>query len=304
MNPDIVSFITSNRDVIDRIMDLVPIPLFVKSREGRYIDCNKAFENFMSVRREEIIGKTAYELWSRDEADVFTAQDNGLYDQGGLQTYETDVTSSEGVHHIVQFHKQVFTDSSGTAAGLLGAIFDITEKKRLESALARLAATDELTGLPNRREGMARLEVLHKVSERKKRPYCIAMVDLDHFKRLNDQYGHAAGDLVLKAFADMTRKTLRSGDICFRYGGEEFAILLPETGLEDGLKVVERLRETWAATQLALSDCPPVQATVSIGLTQYPIKSISLEHLIQEADRALYDAKNTGRNRTVCAQSD
>ena len=107
----------------------------------------------MSFSREEIIGKSVYEIWTKDEADIFFVQDQELFEQGGLQVYETKITSSGGIIHIVQFHKQVFTDSTGEVAGFLGAIFDITEKKELELALARLAATDELTGLPNRRNG-------------------------------------------------------------------------------------------------------------------------------------------------------
>jgi PAS domain S-box-containing protein len=217
MNDDIIEFIKSNRNLLDRIIDIVPVPLFVKDREGRYIDCNIAFKNFLSVSREQIIGKTIYDMWNKEEADVFFTQDNELFDQGGLQIYETKITSSEGVHYDVQFHKQVFTNTSGAALGFLGAIFDITEEERLESALTRLASTDELTGLPNRREGMKRIEALHTFSERKKRPYCVAILDLGHFKSLNDRYGHTSGDLVLQAFSTMVRGTLRSSDLCFRY---------------------------------------------------------------------------------------
>lgn len=302
LNVNILEFVESNRNILDLILDLVPIPLFIKDRTGRYIDCNIAFKKFLSISREQIIGKTVYDIWSKEEADVFSAQDEILFNQGGLQVYESKITSSEGVSRLVQFHKQIFTDSSGAVLGFLGAIFDITEKKQLECALADLAATDELTGLPNRREGMARLDVLHKFSVRKKRPYCIAMVDIDHFKRFNDHYGHANGDLVLKFFAEMAQKTLRCNDICFRYGGEEFVILLAETGMEDGRVVVERLRQALAEARLTLSDGQAIQATVSIGLVQYPSDSTTYEQLIQASDKALYDAKNGGRNRTVCAQ--
>ena len=303
MNNDnnILEFIKYNRDILDLIMDLAPIPLFIKDRAGRYIDCNKAFTEVLSITREGIIGKSVYELWKKDEADVFSAQDEALFQQGGLQVYETNVTSLDGAHHIVQFHKQVFTDSSG-AAGFLGAIFDITEKKDLEYALAKQAAVDELTDLSNRRDGMAKLEILHKDSKKKNRPYCIAMIDIDHFKLINDQYGHNNGDIALKAFSDLTKKLLRSSDICFRYGGDEFVILLPETGLDDGFTVVERLRQAFDCNQLTFPDGRSVHSTVSIGLTQYTADSISLEQLLRASDKALYDAKNTGRNKTACIQ--
>lgn len=297
---NIVEFINTNRETLDLVIDLVPIPLFIKNREGQYIDCNSAFTKFWLISREKIIGKTVYDLWQKEEADVFFAQDNELFEQGGLQIYETQVTSSNGRHHIVQFHKQVFTDSSGAIAGFLGVIFDITEKKNLEQALLEKATIDELTGLQNRRDGIAQLEVLHKDSARKKRPYCIAMIDIDHFKLINDQYGHTNGDIVLRLFANLVKTELRSSDVCFRYGGEEFVILLPETQLDEGYTVVERLRQVWAGKRLTLSDYQSVHSTVSIGLAQCNASSTSFEQMLQICDKVLYDAKSGGRNRIVC----
>lgn len=304
MYNNILDFIKYNRDILDLIMDLVPIPLFMKDRAGLYIACNNAFSAFLSISREEIIGKSVYDIWSKEEADVFFAQDNALFEQGDLQIYETVISSSNGTQHTVQFHKQVFTDSSGEVTGFLGAIFDITEKKELEYALAQQATTDELTGLPNRRDGMARLEVLHRDSERKNRPYCIAMADMDHFKEINDLYGHSNGDLVLKAFAQLAKSSLRSSDVCFRYGGEEFVILLPETNLDDGFAVAERLRQAWGNTAVTLTDCQSVHSTLSIGLAQYPTGGSSYEQLLQASDKLLYVAKNGGRNQTACVQPD
>jgi diguanylate cyclase (GGDEF)-like protein len=150
---------------------------------------------------------------------------------------------------------------------------------------------------------MAKLEGLHKYCERKKQSYCIAMIDLDHFKRLNDLTGHTNGDLVLKAFANLAKNVLRSSDVCFRYGGEEFVILLPGTELDDGFTVVERLRKAWAESQLTLPDGQSVHSTVSIGITQYVTNCISFEQMLQASDKALYDAKNAGRNCTVSIQT-
>lgn len=300
----IIDFINCNRETLELIMDLVPIPVFIKDRAGLYIDCNKAFNDFLSISREEIIGKSVYDIWTKDEADVFFAQDEDLYKRGGVQTYETKITSSLGVTHTVQFHKQIFNDSIGATAGFLGVIFDITEKKKLECALEKLAVIDELTGLTNRRDGMSKLESLHEDSERNKRPYCLAMIDIDNFKQINDQYGHHNGDLVLKEFADLTKKLLRLNDVCFRYGGEEFVITLPETELSDGFAVVERLRKTWAKKRVELSDSLQLHSTLSIGITQYDTSRISYKQLLQISDKALYLAKNGGKNCSVCVHSD
>ncbi|NIY90936.1 sensor domain-containing diguanylate cyclase [Vibrio diazotrophicus] len=302
MGKDIIKFINTNRHLLDLFTDLIPIPIFVKDKDGRYTECNKAYMDFMSLERDQLIGKTVYDIWDKADADVFFAKDKELLDRGGVDIYETEITSPQGLLHAVQFHKQTFTDSYGAVAGLLGVAFDITERKRLEYSLADLASTDELTGLPNRREGMSRLEVMHKASERKDRPYCIAMVDIDHFKKVNDQYGHSVGDLVLKEFASLAKTILRINDVCFRYGGEEFVILLPETNLSDGLNVVERFRQTWATSPLNLLESQIIHSTASIGLVQYQGNNVAFERLIQLCDQALYDAKNGGRNCTVCVQ--
>ncbi|MGE5628123.1 MAG: diguanylate cyclase [Solirubrobacterales bacterium] len=299
MTKNIVEFINFNRDALDLIMDLVPIPLFVKDYAGLYIDCNNAFSEFLSISREKIIGKSVYELWRKEEADIFFAKDKELYEQGGLQIYEAKITSADGKPLMVQFYKQVFYDTNGSIAGFLGAIFDITEKKELENALAKQATTDELTGIPNRRYGMEKLETLHKECQGKKQSYCIAMLDLDYFKRINDMYGHNNGDIVLKTFAKLVSDFLRNGDICFRYGGEEFVVFMPDTEIDEGFAVVEKLRKAWASSKVPLSNCEASNLTVSIGITQYPGNNMPFELLLQTSDKALYYSKNGGRNQTT-----
>lgn len=300
----ITELIKNNRSSLGLIMDMVPIPLFIKDRDGIYIDCNKSFVEFLDISRETIIGKTVYDLWNKEEADVFHEQDEKLFSVGGVQKYEASLTATTGVTHIVQFHKQVFMDEQGAVAGFLGAIIDITEKKELENTLATFAVLDELTGLSNRRDGMSKLEALHEDSTTKKSPYCIAMVDIDFFKQINDQHGHHIGDFVLKEFADTVKNILRRNDVCFRYGGEEFVLILPKTELNDGFAVVERLRKTWAAKQLEPSDYQSLRSTISIGIAQYDLSSITYKQLLQMSDKALYLAKNGGKNCSVCIQTD
>lgn len=301
MCKDILEFIGTSREQIDRIIDLVPIPIFIKDVDGRYVDCNLAFQELFSVTREDFVGKTVFELWSAEEASVFFSKDRELFERGGLQIYESTITSSVGIEHIVQFHKRTFNDSNGVVSGFLGAIFDITKNKRLEKALFTQASTDELTGLLNRREGMAQLELLHQESVRKNRSYCLAIADLDHFKKLNDEHGHLNGDFVLWDFSQLIKSALRSGDICFRYGGEEFVILLPNTRLDDGIAVLERLRRACAVRPLCLTGGHTVYTTLSMGLIQHPTGQMEIKDLLQACDDALYAAKAAGRNRIVCA---
>lgn len=293
---NIVDFIRSNRNALDIITDLVPIPLFIKDRNGLYIDCNTAFTKFLSISREEIIGKSVYDLWKKEEADIFFSQDNDLFLNGEIQIYETQVTSTDGSQHIVQFHKQVFTDDNDKIGGLLGAVFDITEKKELENALEKLATLDELTGLPNRREGISHLKQIQELSDRKNHSFCIAMIDIDHFKKINDQYGHANGDIVLREFADHAKANLRGSDVCFRYGGEEFVLLLPETDMKEAAQISERLRSSWSECQIYTPDETVIHSTISIGIFECRKHGLTCEELIRESDQAMYQAKSRGRN--------
>jgi PAS domain S-box-containing protein len=143
MDFDAISFIISNRFLFDQIIDMVPIPIFVKDRESKYIDCNNAFTEFLSMPRETIIGKTAFDLWMREEAEVFSAQDCELISKGGLQVFETALTSADGAPHIVQFTKKVVADSSGKLLGIMGAIFDITDQKAKEARIEQLLKDKE-----------------------------------------------------------------------------------------------------------------------------------------------------------------
>lgn len=145
---DIANFIINNRSGLDTVIDLIPIPIFIKSRYGDYLDCNVAFTKFLAFTRDQLIGKSVYDLWEKEEADVFFEQDNNLFASGGTQIYETKITSSSGDIHYVQFHKRIFSDMNGSTGGFLGAIFDITEKKRkieeLEVALGRVHTLEGL----------------------------------------------------------------------------------------------------------------------------------------------------------------
>ena len=155
------------------------------------------------------------------------------------------------------------------------------------------AVTDQLTGLPNRR-------ALERALALANGPTAVLMVDLDHFKSLNDAYGHAAGDAALKRMAAIFMQTLREGDVAARVGGEEFALLLPGIDKTIAVDVAERVRRatadaafTWAGAEVRLS--------CSVGVASYPVPIRDIKNLLVSADAALYRAKQTGRNRVESA---
>jgi len=181
-----------------------------------------------------------------------------------------------------------------------GFITDATERKRIEAELQEFASTDSLTRLPNRRHFMARIEAQLTQVRRGGSGAAVMMCDLDHFKSINDRWGHAIGDDVLRNFAEILRTQLRAGDLAGRIGGEEFAILLAAADLEGAQSVARRIQERFAEQPLA-GDAGAVVLTVSIGITMMNAADPSAEAALTRSDFALYRAKKGGRNRIECA---
>lgn len=167
--------------------------------------------------------------------------------------------------------------------------------ERLQKELTYQARTDPLTGTLNRRgyQELAERELLK--ASRSGRPFAVLVADIDHFKRLNDTYGHAAGDMVLQYFCALLNRVLRQTDILARLGGEEFVIMLPETPPLEAMDVAERLRRTVQDTPMTFQEFM-IPITVSIGVAHFPDASDSLDGLQAFADSALYRAKKSGRN--------
>lgn len=171
--------------------------------------------------------------------------------------------------------------------------------------LAKLAAFDELTGLYNRRAMIGALEATLKRMRVYRSPLSVLMMDLDHFKNVNDNYGHAAGDAVLREFARRLGTAVRQADIRCRYGGEEFCVLLPETGGEGAQVIAERIRKAIEQPLFPIDKDKEIPVTVSIGLaTLMPKEDLEPAMLLENADKALYRAKQEGRNRVALFSKD
>lgn len=182
---------------------------------------------------------------------------------------------------------------------IFGVIRDITERKRIEHELEHLIQIDPLTGVFSRRHFMAMTERELANAARYNHPLSILMLDIDNFKSVNDTYGHQVGDLVLQALGSIFQDLLREVDIVGRYGGEEFAIVLPQTTLVRAFEVSERLRRTVEHREIPLEHGLPIAVTVSIGMTALRDAPENIDALLARADKALYDAKHQGRNQ-VC----
>jgi diguanylate cyclase (GGDEF)-like protein len=195
-----------------------------------------------------------------------------------------------------------FGDEARDAAAWIAAQALIAlENAHLHGLVQRQAVTDELTGLANRRRFLAQLDTEVARSRRSGSPLALVLSDLDDFKQVNDRYGHEAGDKTLRAFADILRAAVRDIDLPVRLGGEEFAILLPDTNLEGGANLAERIRATLAATKIE-SGSDRIRVTASFGVSCFPTAAAA-DELLVDADRRLYDAKSRGKNRVEVSQA-
>lgn len=181
---------------------------------------------------------------------------------------------------------------------LYSVIHDVTQRIRLEQDMKRMATTDALTGASNRHQFFSQGTREVARAKRYDNPLAVIMLDIDYFKSINDSYGHHAGDMVLKAFAETARSALRACDIFGRLGGEEFAVILPQTGLDEGLEVAERLRAAFAALSVRVDE-EDISFTVSLGVTRVRDRDRDIEEVLNRADEALYKAKRMGRNRVA-----
>lgn len=193
---------------------------------------------------------------------------------------------------------RLVTDALGIPTAVEGVFRDIDEQLRMEAELKRLASTDPLTRTLNRRAFMERLEDEIQRARRYGRTLSIISLDIDHFKRVNDRFGHPAGDKVLRQFAIACTDLLRSTDALGRLGGEEFSIAMPETDESRAMAVAERiLREI--EKQLITFNNESIRITVSLGVTSTSRSGFSIYELLKHADMALYTAKKEGRNRVI-----
>jgi two-component system, cell cycle response regulator len=282
-----------------RLVELLPNPLWVKDLAGHYRLYNQAFREFFGIDAEAWVGHSAEEVLGRHLPPEELDSDCRVLDGSSRrEEFETTIPDHAGRPRALLVTKAALPADGVVPNGIIGIAADITERKSLERELRRLATMDSLTGVPNRRHFST---LAHQEMERANRydlPLSVIMLDVDHFKTVNDSWGHAIGDEMLKAVTAAIQGELREVDVLGRMGGEEFALLLPQTGIGGAAQVAERLRSAVAAIRLPLAEgC--LEATISLGVTTRLEGEAQFEHLLGRADRAMYEAKQAGRNRVA-----
>ena len=269
---------------------------------------NERLESFQSSLQAASEGQA-------DSCSVARDMQNELREQvDGLQSSVQDAADLDSLKHVLESrlegllgtmdqHQQQRDEREQEVAARLQGLANRVATMEQEAQGFRVhleeqrqkALVDPLTGLPNRAAWSERLEQEVGLRQKNGNELLLGMIDLDYFKRINDNYGHLAGDKVLKIIATELRKRLRPGDFIARFGGEEFVLLIPHTSMPDGMALMNKLRR-------AIEACPfhfkgePVTVTISVGITAFGVGERS-EWVLKRADEALYRAKDEGRNR-------
>jgi diguanylate cyclase (GGDEF)-like protein/PAS domain S-box-containing protein len=243
---------------------------------------------------DALVGRPAGDLIAESDRErVAVCHQIVLAEPERTHRFEYLAKTADGEHRWFETHSRAVTDSAGRVIGALSIVRDVSARKAVERSLSRAAMSDSLTGLPNRR---AFGEAVQQRGEGGRD--CIALLDIDHFKRVNDSFGHHSGDAVLRRFATVARATVRRGDMVARLGGEEFAILFPDTSVEVAMATCERVRQAIAETSIMVEG-RPIRITVSGGVASVGPGGLAIA--LREADAALYRAKDGGRDRLALA---
>jgi len=290
------ALVENTNDVI-MVLDATPL-----SEGGpKIVYVNPAFEKLMGYTADEVIGqnpkilqgpgtddKTRYKIRKamREGTSIRTQILN--YDKAGNELW-------------LDINMVPLFDENGTLTYYAAIERDLTEHKKLQSHLESMATIDSLTGLANRQAFMQRAKNEFNRARRYARPLTVVMIDIDHFKAINDRYGHAAGDEVLRQAADICQSSLRGSDLMGRIGGEEFVLLLPDTPHTNAYHVAERMRVHLYETPIELENGTTLNITASFGVASMNEDDSDFNAVLERADEAMYHAKHDGRNQVKSA---
>jgi len=271
---------------------------------GRFTYANARLAEMYGYSTEEILRAGLLETTARPDRQLVQDQiRRRLSGEIDRMSYVFQALRKNGAIINVECHSSVM-ELNGNRV-LISLMMDVTERIRVEhevrtlqDQLQKQAIHDSLTGLYNRLALNEFFDRELSIAKRSKGTIGVVIADLDHFKEVNDAFGHLAGDETLRVFSELIQSSFRVSDVCCRYGGEEFVILLPDMSLEDTADRVEHLRKAIEETEIV---CGParVRVTASFGVAMYPEHGLTRDELIAAADRALYRGKGSGRNRVV-----
>lgn len=287
---------------LEVLFESMPVAVALLDREGRHVALNQALANFSGLNAHDLVGKKVAELSKESGENI--KRDFCCFDAGqAVPDHEVKIGD-----RIYLVSVKPVRDNTGFAIGEMVALTDITRNKQIELELAEanrqlhyLATHDALTGVLNARTFYEVCDQIMNVARRDEKPFSLLFVDLDHFKRINDTYGHDVGDTVLKSVSACMEQSSRGSDVVGRVGGEEFSIFLPETDHNGAMLFAEKLRAKIEGLRPNVAD-KPLEITASIGVASCLDHHKAIADIQRDADHAMYHAKREGRNRVSCLE--
>ena len=307
--------LANSSQVPAELLDSIEVGIAVLDRNFNVQVWNKFLENHGAKKAEAIIGDSLFshfpeieEKWLRTKVDPVFNLKSPVFIIWEQRPYLFKFGCNRPVTSAAEFMYQNVTmfpivDKRGNVERFCMLVYDVTEQalgkrgmEHLNEELKTASRVDGLTGLYNRRYWQERFAEMHKLCVRREKPSTALMLDIDHFKRINDTYGHQAGDKVIKMLAALIKRCVRETDLAGRYGGEEFAIILNDSSVEDAKIVAERIRQL-AQRLVVEHEGESISFTVSLGLAQFSPDFKGAMAWLECADQALYEAKENGRNQ-------
>lgn len=299
------------------VLQFIDVGLVIIDRNYNIQLCNAFMQNHSARDSSELLATNIFEsfpelpeTWFRRKAESVFSLHNSAFTTWEQRQYLFKFPSYRPITSIAEHMYQNSTmiplkNIRGEIDHLCIIIYDVTEaavnrqqSDSLNAELERLSRTDGLTGLLNRKAWEFELEQELQRCTRYENASSMLMFDIDHFKKINDNYGHPAGDEVIRQTAKLTQQCVRSVDITGRYGGEEFAIILPDTNADAALMLAERIRKC-IADSTAFYEGTSINYTVSIGISEFSDQFKNTTQWIDNTDKGLYQAKENGRNNCV-----
>ncbi|OYD51497.1 sensor domain-containing diguanylate cyclase [Acidovorax kalamii] len=284
-----------------RLFDSLQDVYYRTNAQGVVQHVGPGVRRVLGYEPHEIEGRTAESYYPHSsDRDAFKA---AILADGEVSDFPGQMVRRDGQVIDISISSHALYDHAGNFAGVEGIYRDVTQRKNLERELQRLATTDMLTGIANRRAFLETAESAYAHSCHSGEPLTLLMLDLDHFKAINDRYGHLEGDRALVAFAQAVKSQLRASDAVGRLGGEEFGVLLPLTTLAEGLEAAHRILQSVRALQLNDDTGQAYRITTSLGVGAFRQSDRSLRDMLDRADQALYLAKHRGRDQIASLET-
>jgi diguanylate cyclase (GGDEF)-like protein/PAS domain S-box-containing protein len=285
-----------SREKLAQVIDTVPALVSATDRKGRCIFINAHKAALHGVDSTRVVGRNMTEIIGAEQAERSLALDQLVFRSGKpIPSFEEEKTGRDGEVRVYLTTKSPLRDSAGKVVNVLTSSLDITDRKRAESHLMHLAHHDPLTDLPNRVLLQDRLRRELARTRRGDRPFALHLLDLDHFKGINDALGHQIGDQLLKTVAERLCGAVRDSDTVARLGGDEFAVLQthvmrPSEATDLAMRIIEIINEPF------VFNGQEITTSTSIGITMHPSDGSDVDVLLKNADVAMYQAKAAGRN--------